>query len=49
MCHYKFIDEEEIAKACGYPLLPPKSHISGPVPVSVSDHGQTFLSKDGFS
>ncbi|CDP10476.1 unnamed protein product [Coffea canephora] len=32
-----FVDEEGIAKACGCPLLPLKSHIKGPALVSVQD------------
>ena len=28
------MDEEGITKACGFPLLPLKSHIKGPAPVS---------------
>lgn len=39
--HSTFIDEEGIMKACGCPLLPLKSHIRGPAPVS--DQGQNFL------
>ncbi|KAF3650308.1 Actin-related protein 2/3 complex subunit 3 [Capsicum annuum] len=32
-----FVDEEGISKACGCPLLPLKSHIRGPAPVSEQD------------
>ncbi|KAH9623618.1 hypothetical protein KSS87_008593 [Heliosperma pusillum] len=32
--HSSFVDEEGITKACGCPLLPLKSHIKGPAPVS---------------
>ncbi|XP_068642606.1 actin-related protein 2/3 complex subunit 3 [Aristolochia californica] len=32
--HSSFIDEEGITKACGCPLLPLKSHIKGPAPVT---------------
>ena len=34
MYHSSFVDEEGITKACGCPLLPLKSHIKGPAPVS---------------
>lgn len=32
--HSSFVDEQGITKACGCPLLPLKSHIKGPAPVS---------------
>ncbi|KAL2929785.1 Actin-related protein 2/3 complex subunit 3 [Bienertia sinuspersici] len=32
--HSSFVDEEGITKACGCPLLPLKTHIKGPAPVS---------------
>ncbi|XP_004242738.1 actin-related protein 2/3 complex subunit 3 [Solanum lycopersicum] len=35
--HSSFVDEEGISKACGCPLLPLKSHIRGPAPVSEQD------------
>ncbi|XP_042480708.1 actin-related protein 2/3 complex subunit 3 isoform X1 [Macadamia integrifolia] len=35
--HSSFVNEEAIAKACGCPLLPLKSHIKGPAPVSDQD------------
>ncbi|KAG7021226.1 Actin-related protein 2/3 complex subunit 3, partial [Cucurbita argyrosperma subsp. argyrosperma] len=35
--HSSFVDEEGISKACGCPLLPLKSHIKGPAPVSDQD------------
>ncbi|KAL8037449.1 hypothetical protein ABFX02_11G041000 [Erythranthe guttata] len=35
--HSSFVDDEEITKACGCPLLPLKSHIKGPAPVSEQD------------
>ncbi|KAK6236136.1 hypothetical protein SCA6_011473 [Theobroma cacao] len=35
--HSSFVDEEGITKACGCPLLPLKSHIKGPAPVSDQD------------
>ncbi|PKI72703.1 actin-related protein 2/3 complex subunit 3 [Punica granatum] len=35
--HSSFVDEEGITKACGCPLLPLKSHIKGPAPVSGRD------------
>ncbi|KAL8497815.1 hypothetical protein ACS0TY_021233 [Phlomoides rotata] len=35
--HSSFIDNIEISKACGCPLLPLKSHIKGPAPVSEQD------------
>ncbi|KAI7988351.1 Actin-related protein 2/3 complex subunit 3 [Camellia lanceoleosa] len=35
--HSSFVDEEGITKACGCPLLPLKSHIKGPAPVSNQD------------
>ncbi|KAI3965628.1 hypothetical protein MKX01_010585 [Papaver californicum] len=37
--HSSFVDDEGITKACGCPLLPLKSHIKGPAPVS--DQGGT--------
>ncbi|KAK8995016.1 hypothetical protein V6N11_069467 [Hibiscus sabdariffa] len=39
--HSSFVDEEGITKACGFPLLPLKSHIRGPAPVS--DQGKTDI------
>ncbi|KAL1060457.1 hypothetical protein V6Z11_1Z096500 [Gossypium hirsutum] len=36
-----FVGEEGITKACGFPLLPLKSHIKGPAPVS--DQGKTDI------
>ncbi|KAE9462671.1 hypothetical protein C3L33_05425, partial [Rhododendron williamsianum] len=35
--HSSFVDDEQITKACGCPLLPLKSHIKGPAPVSDQD------------
>lgn len=35
------MDEEGVRRACGCPLLPLKSHIKGPAPVS--DQGYTFI------
>lgn len=35
--HSSFVDEEGISKACGCPLLPLKTHIRGPAPVSGQD------------
>ncbi|KAL0427203.1 UNVERIFIED_CONTAM: Actin-related protein 2/3 complex subunit [Sesamum latifolium] len=35
--HSSFSVDEEITKACGCPLLPLKSHIKGPAPVSEQD------------
>ncbi|XP_073043253.1 actin-related protein 2/3 complex subunit 3-like isoform X2 [Primulina eburnea] len=35
--HSSFLDDEETTKACGCPLLPLKSHIKGPAPVSELD------------
>ncbi|KAJ6857488.1 actin-related protein 2/3 complex subunit 3 [Populus alba x Populus x berolinensis] len=35
--HSSFVDEEGVRKACGCPLLPLKSHIKGPAPVSDQD------------
>ncbi|KAJ6849803.1 actin-related protein 2/3 complex subunit 3 [Iris pallida] len=35
--HSSFVDEEGISRACGCPLLPLKSHIKGPAPVSDQD------------
>ncbi|KAJ8629403.1 hypothetical protein MRB53_022726 [Persea americana] len=35
--HSSFVDEEGVAKACGCPLLPLKSHIKGPAPISNQD------------
>lgn len=32
--HSSFVDEGGVTKACGCPLLPLKSHIKGPAPVS---------------
>ncbi|MFQ6626113.1 hypothetical protein Gotur_005660 [Gossypium turneri] len=39
--HSSFVGEEGITKACGFPLLPLKSHIKGPAPVS--DQGKTDI------
>lgn len=39
--HSSFVDEEGITKACGCPLLPLKSHIKGPAPVS--DQGWIYV------
>lgn len=39
--HSSFVNEEGISKACGCPLLPLKSHIKGPAPVS--DQGSCCL------
>ncbi|XP_022732643.1 uncharacterized protein LOC111286737 isoform X2 [Durio zibethinus] len=36
--HSSFVDEEGITNACGCPLVPLKSHIKGPAPVS--DQGE---------
>lgn len=38
--HSSFVDDEGINRACGCPLLPLKSHIKGPAPVS--DQGFPF-------
>ncbi|KAK2986222.1 hypothetical protein RJ640_010056 [Escallonia rubra] len=35
--HSSFVDDRGIAKACGCPMLPLKSHIKGPAPVSDQD------------
>ncbi|PKU69047.1 Actin-related protein 2/3 complex subunit 3 [Dendrobium catenatum] len=35
--HSSFVDEEGVTKACGCPLLPLKTHIKGPAPVSDQD------------
>ncbi|CAN6540732.1 hypothetical protein C1H46_026041 [Malus baccata] len=35
--HSSFVDDEEITKACGCPLLPLKTHIKGPAPASEQD------------
>ncbi|XP_022749625.1 actin-related protein 2/3 complex subunit 3-like isoform X2 [Durio zibethinus] len=35
--HSSFVNEEGITKACGCPLLPLKSHLKGPAPVSDQD------------
>ncbi|XP_058113652.1 actin-related protein 2/3 complex subunit 3 isoform X5 [Magnolia sinica] len=35
--HSSFVNEEGVAKACGCPLLPLKSHIKGPAPISDQD------------
>ncbi|KAM1173308.1 hypothetical protein FF1_026041 [Malus domestica] len=35
--HSSFVNDEGITKACGCPLLPLKSHIKGPAPVSEQD------------
>lgn len=32
--HSSFVDEGGVDRACGCPLLPLKSHIKGPAPVS---------------
>ncbi|XP_011623872.1 actin-related protein 2/3 complex subunit 3 isoform X2 [Amborella trichopoda] len=41
--HSSFVDEEGITKACGCPLLPLKSHIKGPAPVSNKDKLLIYL------
>ncbi|CAH1419627.1 unnamed protein product [Lactuca virosa] len=52
--HSTFIDEEGIVKACGCPLLPLKSHIRGPAPVSdqattdIIDEAITFFRANVF-
>ena len=38
--HSSFVDEDGVSRACGCPLLPLKSHIKGPAPVS--DQGFHF-------
>ncbi|KAL5987880.1 Actin-related protein 2/3 complex subunit 3 [Asimina triloba] len=49
MYHSTFVNEEGIAKACGCPLLPLKSHVKGPAPISeqgtndVIDEAITFF------
>lgn len=35
--HSSFVNEEGVTKACGCPLLPLKSHIKGPAPISEQD------------
>uniref|UniRef100_A0A287XS03 Actin-related protein 2/3 complex subunit 3 n=1 Tax=Hordeum vulgare subsp. vulgare TaxID=112509 RepID=A0A287XS03_HORVV len=35
--HSSFTDDGGITKACGYPLLPLKTHIKGPAPASDPD------------
>ncbi|KAK9125083.1 hypothetical protein Scep_013929 [Stephania cephalantha] len=35
--HSSFVNEEEFANACGCPLLPLKTHIKGPAPLSNQD------------
>ncbi|OVA19470.1 ARP2/3 complex [Macleaya cordata] len=35
--HSSFVNDEGITKACGCPLLPLKSHIKGPAPISDQD------------
>eukprot|EP00262_Sarcandra_glabra_P007517 TRINITY_DN20381_c0_g1_i1.p1 TRINITY_DN20381_c0_g1~~TRINITY_DN20381_c0_g1_i1.p1 ORF type:complete len:175 (+),score=27.66 TRINITY_DN20381_c0_g1_i1:214-738(+) len=35
--HSSFFNEEDVTKACGCPLLPLKSHVKGPAPVSGQD------------
>ncbi|GAU11919.1 hypothetical protein TSUD_195420, partial [Trifolium subterraneum] len=32
--HSSFVDDDGVDRACGCPLLPLKSHIKGPAPVS---------------
>ncbi|KAK8655008.1 hypothetical protein V6N13_107600 [Hibiscus sabdariffa] len=52
--HSSFVDEEGITKACGFPLLPLKSHIRGPAPVSdqgkidIVDEAITFFRANVF-
>ncbi|KAG4930106.1 hypothetical protein JHK82_047175 [Glycine max] len=35
--HSSFVNEDGVSRACGCPLLPLKSHIKGPAPVSDQD------------
>ncbi|QCD80597.1 actin related protein 2/3 complex [Vigna unguiculata] len=35
--HSSFVNEDGVSRACGCPLLPLKSHIKGPAPVSGQD------------
>ncbi|PWA94513.1 actin-related protein C3 [Artemisia annua] len=52
--HSTFVDVEGITKACGCPLLPLKSHIRGPAPVSdqattdIIDEAITFFRANVF-
>ncbi|XP_031481134.1 actin-related protein 2/3 complex subunit 3 [Nymphaea colorata] len=52
--HSSFVNEEGITKACGCPLLPLKSHIKGPAPVSdqgaldIVDEAITFFRANVF-
>ncbi|MCL7042613.1 hypothetical protein MKW94_004261 [Papaver nudicaule] len=51
--HSSFVDDEGITKACGCPLLPLKSHIKGPAPVSdketdIVDEAITFFRANVF-
>ncbi|KAJ6381072.1 hypothetical protein OIU77_029881 [Salix suchowensis] len=51
--HSSFVDEEGVKKACGCPLLPLKSHIKGPAPVSdrtdIVDEAILFFRANVFS
>lgn len=52
--HSSFVDEAGVTKACGCPLLPLKSHIKGPAPVSdqestdIVDEAITFFRANVF-
>ncbi|GAA0148571.1 actin or actin-binding cytoskeletal protein [Lithospermum erythrorhizon] len=52
--HSSFVDEDGVSKACGCPLLPLKSHIKGPAPVSeqestdIVDEAITFFRANVF-
>ncbi|XP_048490186.1 actin-related protein 2/3 complex subunit 3-like isoform X1 [Beta vulgaris subsp. vulgaris] len=52
--HSSFVDEEGVTKACGCPLLPLKTHIKGPAPVSdqestdIVDESITFFRANVF-
>ncbi|CAO2841156.1 unnamed protein product [Amaranthus hypochondriacus] len=52
--HSSFVDDQGVTKACGCPLLPLKSHIKGPAPVSdqestdIVDEAITFFRANVF-
>jgi len=42
--HSSFVNEDGVSRACGCPLLPLKSHIKGPAPVSDQGFSIVFCS-----
>ncbi|KAI4335655.1 hypothetical protein L6164_014286 [Bauhinia variegata] len=41
--HSSFVDDEGVSEACGCPLLPLKSHVKGPAPVSNQELFRNYL------